>query len=83
MPDSKTALQQIKNKIKKFVRDRDWEQFHSPKNLSMSLAVEAAELMEVFQWLIIEESHRIFKDKKSVKRPIPLDEISGGIKEIK
>mgnify|MGYP002527745882 FL=1 len=40
----------IKNEIKSFVDERDWEQFHSPKNLSMALSVEAAELVEIFQW---------------------------------
>ena len=44
--------------------ERDWEKFHSPKNLSMSLAIEAAELMELFQWLTIEESHEIIRDRK-------------------
>ena len=41
----------IQNEIKTFVDERDWEQFHSPKNLSMALSVEAAELVEIFQWL--------------------------------
>ena len=40
----------IQNEIKTFVDERDWEQFHSPKNLSMALSVEAAELVEIFQW---------------------------------
>ncbi len=40
----------IQNEIKTFVDERDWEQFHSPKNLSMALSVEAAELAEIFQW---------------------------------
>ena len=40
----------IKNEIKTFVDERDWEQFHSPKNLSMALSVEASELVEIFQW---------------------------------
>jgi NTP pyrophosphatase (non-canonical NTP hydrolase) len=44
-----------------FVRERDWEQFHAPKNLAMSLAIEAAELMEHFQWLTVEESRDIGK----------------------
>jgi NTP pyrophosphatase (non-canonical NTP hydrolase) len=42
-----------------FVSRRDWNQFHSPKNLSMSLAIEAAELMEHFQWLTVEESRTV------------------------
>ena len=40
----------IQNEIKTFVDERDWEQFHSPKNLSMALSVEASELVEIFQW---------------------------------
>jgi len=40
----------IQNEIKTFVEERDWEQFHSPKNLSMALSVEASELVEIFQW---------------------------------
>ncbi len=40
----------IQNEIKTFVDERDWEQFHSPINLSMALSVEAAELVEIFQW---------------------------------
>ena len=45
------SLSHLKQKIQKFIHERDWEQFHSPKNLSMSLAIEAAELMEHFQWV--------------------------------
>ena len=47
---SATTLAQLQDLIAAFVRERDWEQFHSPKNLAMSIAVEAAELMELFQW---------------------------------
>ena len=43
-------------KIAQFAENRDWDQFHSPKNLSMALSVEAAELLEIFQWLTSEES---------------------------
>lgn len=63
MSDHKITFQQVKNKIKKFVRDRDWEQYHSPKNLSMSIAVEAAELMEHFQWITPGQSRKLLKDK--------------------
>ena len=56
MKDSRTTLQQLKEKMSTFVSERDWEQFHTPKNLSMSIAIEAAELMEHFQWLTVEES---------------------------
>lgn len=42
--------QRIAQALREFDRERDWEQFHSPKNVAMSIAVEAAELMELFQW---------------------------------
>jgi dCTP diphosphatase len=44
-------IEDIANRLKKFAEDRDWGQYHSPKNLAISLAVEAGELLEVFQWL--------------------------------
>lgn len=50
MGDTITFLQELKDLIARFVRERDWEQFHTPKNLAMSIAIEAAELMEIFQW---------------------------------
>ncbi len=43
-------MQDLKRDIKTFIRERDWEQFHAPKNLAMALSVEAAELLELFQW---------------------------------
>ena len=67
MSDPNTSIQELKDKIKEFVKERDWGQYHSPKNLSMSLSVEAAELMEHFQWLTNEQSHQLKNDpvKKS------------------
>jgi NTP pyrophosphatase (non-canonical NTP hydrolase) len=50
MNDTQVTLQQLKEKMATFVRERDWNQFHVPKNLSMALAVEASELMELFLW---------------------------------
>jgi NTP pyrophosphatase (non-canonical NTP hydrolase) len=44
-------LAELRTRLRAFVSERDWDQFHSPKNLSMALSVEAAELMELFQWL--------------------------------
>ena len=43
-------LKNLKEKLKKFSTERDWEQYHSPKNLAMALSVEVAELVEIFQW---------------------------------
>lgn len=50
LTDSVTTIQQVKERVRAFAREREWEQFHSPKNLSMALAAEAAELMEHFLW---------------------------------
>lgn len=49
-PDG-TELEDLRARLRQFAAERDWEQFHSPKNLSMALMVEAAELLEHFQWL--------------------------------
>ena len=51
-----TALQ---NQLREFARERDWEQFHSPKNLAAALSVEASELLEIFQWMTEEESNSL------------------------
>lgn len=52
-------LLKLKVKIKKFVEERNWEEFHNPKNLAMSIAIESGELMEIFQWMSIENSKNI------------------------
>ena len=44
-------ISEIQDKLENFASERDWEQFHTPKNLSMALSVEASELVEIFQWL--------------------------------
>jgi len=62
MPDASTTLADLRDIVRRFVDERDWQQFHSPKNLSMSLAIEAAELMEHFQWIDIADSRRIGDD---------------------
>lgn len=62
MPDQDTTLHDLKGRMAEFVRQRDWEQFHTPKNLSMSIAIEAAELMEHFQWLTVEQSRNLNPD---------------------
>ena len=43
-------MEELKTKIKTFIKERDWEQYHAPKNLAMALSVEAAEIVEIFQW---------------------------------
>ena len=46
----------LRNQLREFAKERDWDQFHSPKNLSMALAAEAGELLDIFQWIKEEES---------------------------
>jgi dCTP diphosphatase len=58
MSDSTTTIADLKQLVNDFVDQRDWHRFHAPKNLAMSLAIEAAELMEHFQWISAEESRR-------------------------
>jgi len=62
MSDTSTTIADLRQLVRRFVDERDWRQFHSPKNLSMSLAIEAAELMEHFQWIDIAESRRVKDD---------------------
>jgi dCTP diphosphatase len=54
-----TELEGLRVQMREFAAERDWEQFHSPKNLSMALSVEVAELVENFQWLTEEQSRRL------------------------
>ena len=58
------CLDDLNSKLLAFARQRDWEQFHSPKNLSMALAGEAGELLEHFQWLSEDASTRLAVEKK-------------------
>ena len=51
-------ITKIQSQLEKFAVDREWEQFHTPKNLAMALSVEASELVEIFQWLEAEESKK-------------------------
>ena len=49
MPENE-SISNLTHELAEFARDRDWDQFHNPKNLSMALMVEAAELLEIYQW---------------------------------
>jgi dCTP diphosphatase len=61
--DERTNVGTLREAVAAFVDARDWRPFHSPKNLSMSIAIEAAELMERFQWLTAEEAQAAVQDK--------------------
>jgi len=60
---SQDPLTDLKQRLRQFAAERDWDQFHSPKNLSMALIAEAAELVEHFQWLSEEQSASLPPDK--------------------
>ncbi len=65
-----TTLSTLQQKVRNFRDARDWKQFHSPKNLSMSIAIEAAELMEHFQWLTVEEATQLPQTDNAAKEAI-------------
>ncbi|MBI84032.1 MAG: NTP pyrophosphohydrolase [Planctomycetaceae bacterium] len=62
MYDDETTLAELREIVRDFVDQREWQKFHSPKNLSMALAIEAAELMEHFQWISMDASRQVGKD---------------------
>jgi len=61
-------LRNLAPEIEAFVHERDWDQFHSLKNLAMALSVEASELLEIFQWMSESESNQISKDPKKKEK---------------
>tara|TARA_Y100001954_G_C15396466_1_gene400510 strand:+ start:74 stop:421 length:348 start_codon:yes stop_codon:yes gene_type:complete len=74
MNDNNTLINDLKKTVKSFVEEREWRQFHTPKNLSMSVAIESAELMELFQWLSKKDSEKAMSSGKLRKNAI--DEVA-------
>jgi dCTP diphosphatase len=68
MDDHDTTLEDLRRAVREFRDRREWEQFHTPKNLSMAIAIEAAELMEQFLWLESDETRRQAADVRSAAR---------------
>ena len=66
MSDHATTVAELRQLVETFVAERNWHAYHSPKNLSMSLAIEVAELMEHFQWLTIPESRAVAEDNQAL-----------------
>jgi len=60
------SLKELRTRLQRFVDERDWQQFHSPKNLSMAMIVEAAELVEHFQWMTEQQSLQLTPEKKEM-----------------
>jgi len=67
-PTITPTLDTLKLRIREFARAREWERYHTPKNLAMAMIVEAAELVEQFQWLTPEESATLSADKHEAVR---------------
>ena len=68
MNDSQTTIQELRDLVGQFVKDRDWNQFHDPKNLSMDIAAEAAELLEKFLWCSNSDSfNELQKERQEVE----------------
>lgn len=57
-----TTIEQLMREVDVFAAERNWEKFHTPKNLAMSIAIEAGELVKIFQWLTPDESGRVAGD---------------------
>ena len=66
MADRDTSIAELRETVERFVAERDWHQFHSPKNLAMALCIEAAELMEHFQW-VTPDASRAVRDQPQEK----------------
>jgi len=62
MSDQETTVGELKQLVENFVSARQWQQFHTPKNLSMAIAIEASELMDLFKWYDSEESNALMDD---------------------
>ena len=63
--ESRDTLIHLRESLREFARERDWEQFHSPKNLAIALSVEAAELLEHFQWMPDAESDALPPERRA------------------
>ena len=60
--DGRTSVAELKEAVAVFIEGRDWERYHTSKNLAMGIAIEAAEIMEHFQWMSIEEGQELMRD---------------------
>lgn len=72
--DARTTVSTLRRAVGRFVKARSWERYHTPKNLAMSIAIEAAELMERFQWVSSDESIELLKNAEA--RAAVADELS-------
>jgi NTP pyrophosphatase (non-canonical NTP hydrolase) len=64
MKDDKTTINEIKKKVEEHIQERDWEQFHNPKDVAIALSIEAAEILEIFRWKTPEQMKELLSDPK-------------------
>ena len=62
--DNNTTINELKEEIKNFIKKRDWEKYHNLKDLAESICIEAAELLEIFQWRKIEEIEKLMEKEE-------------------
>jgi dCTP diphosphatase len=68
--DQEICISELRKAVQRFVTERNWDPYHTPKNLAMSIAIEATELMEHFQWLSTEQSIDLLKDNNAQEQII-------------
>lgn len=66
--DESTTVGELKNIVKKFCEERDWNKYHSPKNLAIGIVTEASELLEIFRWASQEESYEFTRNPEKLKQ---------------
>jgi len=62
--DGNVTVRELKNYVKKFIKERDWEKYHNPKDVAESVCIEAAELLELFQWRNVEEIRGLMENEE-------------------
>jgi dCTP diphosphatase len=75
-PDTRTTLATLRDDVRRFIAARNWQRYHTPKNLAMGIAIEAAEIMEHFQWLTVEEASAY------VQQPDQLAEVADELADV-
>jgi len=76
MTDDKTTIRQLKEHMADFVERRDWQQFHSPKNLAIGMAIETGELLEHFQWISEQGSRDVAND------PVQMEQVKAEVADV-
>lgn len=66
--DGNTVVEELIGNVREFLREREWEKYHNPKDLAESICIEAAELLQIFQWITPQESEQFKNDPSKVQR---------------